>query len=128
MLVIEIPWPKLVELIVDLFGIFTFEIAIPNVARDFIDTSQLKNDKPLTPQFDVIGIDTRFFVLLYSSKLVIWSLTIALFPIFWSLAYLTGLKWFKGAVKSYRYNGIIRMIIELYLEMTLFALINLFSV
>ena len=96
--------------------------------RDFVPEGQLMNDKPLSPNFEQVGLETRFFVLLYSQKLTFWAIFFLMYPVFFALAAVTQWKPCRSISASYKYNSIIRMTIELYLEMCLFAFINLYSV
>lgn len=60
----------------------------------------------------------------------VWVAFIAAYPLIKGLTMCLKHRYFSflhGIEQGYRYNSILRMLLELYLEMTLFAFMNLYS-
>jgi hypothetical protein len=66
----------------------------------------------------------------YANKLQLWAICVLMYPILLILSKLLKYKVFRFLrvlEKGFRYNMILRIMIELYLEMTLLAFMNIYS-
>jgi hypothetical protein len=66
----------------------------------------------------------------YANKLQLWAICVLMYPILLILSKLLTYKLFRFLrvlEKGFRYNMILRIMIELYLEMTLLAFMNIYS-
>ena len=96
----------------------------------FLDLTQI-DDKPVNDIFADYEMDSSIFFFSYANKIQGWTILILLYPIL--LLASKYIKWkyisqkLRGIEKMYRYNGIWRLLTEMYLEMTLSAFMNIYS-
>jgi hypothetical protein len=87
-------------------------------------------DKPVSASYEDYDFKQSIFFFTYANKLQLWLLVIGSYPVLKVLSIVMKHKRFdflRKIEKMYRYNMIIRVLTELYLEMTLQAFMNIYS-
>jgi hypothetical protein len=87
-------------------------------------------DKPVSASFEDYEFEQSIFFFSYADKMQVWALFLMAYPIIKILSLIIKHQKFdflRKLEQGYRYNMIIRMISELYLEMTLHAFMNIYN-
>jgi hypothetical protein len=87
-------------------------------------------DNPVSQSFEDYEFESSIFFFSYADKLQLWVLIIGAYPIVKILSVVLKNKRFnfiRSIEKMFRYNMIIRVLTELYLEITLHAFMNIVS-
>lgn len=86
-------------------------------------------DKPVSYYFQDYDFEQSIFFISYADKMQVWAMVLGAYPVVKILSLFLRHQRFdfiRKIEKGYRYNMIIRMITELYLEMTLHAFMNIY--
>ena len=96
----------------------------------FLDLNSVE-DKPVNQKFEDYGMESTLFFNSYANKLQGWLALGVAYPFIFIASKIIGWRYIGPKIKSiekmYRYNGLWRLLIELYLEMTLSAFMNVYS-
>ena len=127
MVLIDIRFTQEYIAFIRILEIFNFDLPIPNLVKLYVlDTTSIV-DKTYADTFLRLDYESSVFILLYSSQIVIWAALIAAFPFIWLIGKVTKLDFFVNWYKSYKYNLVYRIFIEMYLDMSIACFINVFN-
>ena len=127
----NIPFPKLLLVTLKYLDFANGEITLfeKPIFNRFINVEEII-DKPLSKSFSDYNYYSTIFMFTYANKLQLWALCVLMYPILLILSKLLKYKAFRFLrvlEKGFRFNMILRIMIELYLEMTLLAFMNIYS-
>eukprot|EP00347_Sterkiella_histriomuscorum_P004248 403361179 len=126
-----VPYPKLLK-------VYLKYLDFANVQDDFMGKpffykylylKQVK-DEPVNESYEDYGFESSIFFFSYANKIQGWGILMCAYPLILLGSYALKFKAFdflRRIEKSYRFNGLWRLLTELYLEMTLNAFMNIYS-
>ena len=127
----NIPFPRFLKMYLKYLEFANIDI---NFAGDpffyqYMNLDEI-TDKPVSESFKDYQFESSIFFFSYADKIQIWMIVIGSYPIVWILSKVLKSPKFdilRNIEQGYRYNMIIRMLTELYLEITLHAFMNIYS-
>ena len=105
-------------------SLFNFKLPI---SSGWATLGIIKED-PLNQRFADNGYEYKDFFANFALELFIWLIILCCYPISWLAAKITKMKFFINLKNSYQYSMLLRTLHETFIELSLCAFLNLYSV
>jgi len=127
----NIPYPKFLKIYLKFLDFANMDVSIGGdpFFYKYLNLDEVV-DKPVSESFEDYDFSSSIFFFSYASKLQLWVMAIVAYPIIRILSVVLKspkFDFFRRLEAKFRYNMIIRVVTELYLEITLMAFMNIYS-